>query len=41
MINVAQTKYEIVKKVAKRDCNWKLKYFEEDAEGAIRKGEHN
>lgn len=29
----------MIKKVAKKVCNWKLKYFEEDHEGAIRNEE--
>jgi hypothetical protein len=27
IVNVAQTEYEVVKKVARRVCEWKLKYF--------------
>lgn len=34
--NVAQTEYDVVKKVARRVCSWQLKYFSEDHEGAIR-----
>lgn len=41
MINVGQTEYDVVKKVARKDCNWRLKYFEEDHEGAVRNGETN
>lgn len=37
-MNVAQTEYDVIKKVARKVCNWRLKYFEEDHEGAIRKG---
>lgn len=38
VVNVAQTEYDVIKKVARKVCNWRLKYFEEDHEGAIRKG---
>lgn len=38
-MNVAQTEYDVVRKVAKRVCNCKLRYFYEDHEGAYRKGE--
>ena len=41
VINVGQTEYDVVKKVARKICNWRLKYFEEDQEGAIRNGEKN
>lgn len=37
MINVKQTKYCVVKKVARKVCNWKLKYYAEDKEGPIGK----
>ena len=37
---MAQTRYDVVKKVARKHCNWRLRNFEEDADGAIRKGEH-
>lgn len=39
VINVGQTEYECVKKVARKICNWRLKYFQEDHDGAIRNGE--
>lgn len=39
MINVSQTEYDVVKKVAKKDLEWRLKYLEEDHEGAVKKGE--
>lgn len=39
IINVAQTRYDIIKKVAKRVCNWRLRYFIEDEDGAVSKGE--
>ena len=39
-MNVAQTEYEVIRKVARKVCNWKLKFFEEDHEGAVdRSGE--
>jgi len=41
VINVGQTEYDVIKKVARKVCNWRLKYFEEDHEGAIRNGETN
>lgn len=37
-INVYCTEYDVVKKVAKRVCNYKLKELEEDHEGAVVKG---
>lgn len=30
VINVKQTRYSVVKKVARKECGWRLKYFEED-----------
>jgi hypothetical protein len=39
VINVAQTKYDVVKKVAKKICNWKLIYFNEDENGGIIQGQ--
>lgn len=39
VINVSQTEYDVIKKVAKKVCNWKLKYYKEDHEGAIRNEE--
>lgn len=41
VINVSSTRYDIVKKVARQVCNWRLKHFEEDCDGAIVKGERN
>lgn len=41
VINVGQTEYDVIKKVARKICNWRLKYFEEDHEGAVRNGEAN
>jgi len=38
IINVAQTKYDIVKKVARKICNWRLVYKEEDDTGAVVNG---
>jgi hypothetical protein len=29
----------VIKKVARKVCNWRLKYFYEDHEGAVRRGE--
>ena len=40
LINVAQTNYSIVRRVAKKYMEWVLKRYHEDHEGAIRKGEH-
>lgn len=37
VINVKQTRYPVVKKVARKQCNWKLKYYGEDKEGPISK----
>ncbi len=39
VINVAQTEYDVIKKVARKVCNWRLKYFYENTEGAVVKGE--
>ena len=39
VINVMQTEYDVIRKVARKICNWRLKYFEEDWEGAIKNGE--
>ena len=36
-INVAQTRYSIVKKVAATVCNWRLKELTEDCDGAVGK----
>lgn len=41
VLNVAQTKYDIVKKVARKLLNWRCLNFKEDSEGAVRRGEHN
>jgi hypothetical protein len=27
VINVGQTEYDVIKKVARKICNWRLKYF--------------
>lgn len=40
-INIAQTRYEIVRKVSRKFLNWKCRRYEEDMEGGVRKGEHN
>lgn len=37
IINVGQTRYHIVKKVAHTVCNWRLKDFTEDCDGAVGK----
>jgi len=37
-INVYCTEYDVVKKVAKRVMNFKLKEIEEDHEGGVHKG---
>lgn len=39
VINVSQTEYDVIKKVARKVCNWRLKYFLEDHDGAVLKGE--
>ena len=41
VVNVGQTEYDVIKKVARRNLNWRLMYFEEDHEGAIRNGQTN
>ena len=33
--NLAQTEYDVIKKVARKVCNWRIKYFLEDTMGAI------
>jgi hypothetical protein len=38
VINVYCTDYEVVKKVAKKVCNYRLKEIEEDHEGGVYKG---
>jgi hypothetical protein len=35
VVNVACTEYDVVKKVAKRVLNARLRYYEEDHEGAV------
>ena len=39
VINVYCTEYEIVRKVSKRVCNFRMKEIEEDHEGAVVKGQ--
>jgi hypothetical protein len=39
VINVAQTEYEIIKKAARKVCNFRLKNMREDHDGAIFRGE--
>ncbi len=34
-----QTEYDIVKKVARKELNWRLMYFEESHEGGVTNGE--
>lgn len=41
VVNVYCTEYDVVEKVAKKVLDAKLKYFEEDHEGAIVNGEGN
>ncbi len=41
VVNVYCTEYDVVEKVAKKILNAKLKYYEEDHEGAIVNGEGN
>ena len=41
VINVFCTEYDIVRRVAKRILNYRLKEYEEDHDGAIRNGEGN
>ena len=38
-MNVMQTQYDVIKKVGKRVCNYQLKFYREDHDGAVRKGE--
>ena len=33
--NLAQTEYDVIKKVARKVCNWRIKYFLEDTMGAV------
>lgn len=36
VINVACTEYEVIKKAARKELGWRLKYFWEDHDGALR-----
>jgi hypothetical protein len=36
-----QTEYDVIRKVARKVCGWRLKYFEEDHDGAVKNGETN
>jgi len=37
-MNYAQTEYEVIKKVGSKVCNFRMKYYEEDADGAVING---
>lgn len=39
VINVYCTEYDVVKKVARKECNFKIREYAEDYDGAILKGE--
>ena len=41
VMNVNCTDYDVVKKVGRKVCQFKLRYYQEDHEGGIRRGEHN
>ena len=41
VMNVYCSHYESVKKVARRDLKYKLRWYAEDQDGAIRKGRRN
>ena len=41
VMNVHCTEYDVVRKVGRKMMNYKLRYYKEDHEGAIRRGEHN
>ena len=41
VMNVHCTDYEVVKKVARKSLGYKLKYYAEDHDGAIRKNQHS
>ena len=38
VMNVYCTEYEVIKKVGRKLCNYKLKEFKEDNEGGVIKG---
>lgn len=38
-MNAAQTEYEVIRKVGRKICNFRLKDFEEDDAGAIKGGQ--
>ena len=38
VMNVHCTEYDIIKKVARKNLNFKLRHYNEDHEGAIRRG---
>lgn len=39
-MNTYCTEYDVVKKAGRKACNFKLREYREDHEGAIRRGEH-
>lgn len=39
IINCACTEYDIVKKVARKECYFKIREYEEDFDGAVINGE--
>ena len=41
IMNVYCTEYDIIKKVARKVCGFKLREYHEDHDGAVRRGEHN
>jgi len=41
IMNLYCTQYDVISRVAKKCCNFRLKEFEEDADGAVKNGEKN
>lgn len=39
IINVAQTRYEVISKVARKVCNWRMRNYLEDEDGAVKRGD--
>ena len=39
VINTACTQYDVIRKTARKVCNFKVKEWDEDHEGAVKKGE--
>jgi hypothetical protein len=37
-MNCAQTEYEVIKKVGRKVCNFRMKHYEEDHDGAVING---